>query len=101
MGKILVIFVLFFLTCDTDYSGRSLTEIEPWGKSPYQTIVIDSCEYVYVFNGNASWGSHKGNCKFCAERLKNKIIQYGDLEAGSYRPGQRNETLKAVYELHL
>lgn len=43
------------------------------GRCPYQTIVVDSCEYLYVQNGNASWGSHKGNCKFCAERaLKSK-----------------------------
>lgn len=34
----------------------------------YETVVLDSCEYVYVTAGPASWGSHKGNCKFCAER---------------------------------
>lgn len=36
----------------------------------YETVVLDSCEYVYVTAGPASWGSHKGNCKFCAERSK-------------------------------
>lgn len=36
----------------------------------YETVVLDSCEYVYVTAGPGSWGSHKGNCKFCAERSK-------------------------------
>lgn len=40
------------------------------GNRTYKTIVMDSCEYIYVSNANASWGSHKGNCKFCAERLQ-------------------------------
>lgn len=33
-----------------------------------EVIVIDSCEYIYCQNGNATWASHKGNCKFCAAR---------------------------------
>jgi len=33
-------------------------------------FVIDSCEYIKIEGGNATWGSHKGNCKFCAERSK-------------------------------
>jgi hypothetical protein len=28
----------------------------------YSIYVIDSCEYIIVHNGNATWGSHKGNC---------------------------------------
>lgn len=29
----------------------------------YSIYIIDSCEYIVFHNGNASWGSHKGNCK--------------------------------------
>ena len=29
----------------------------------YSIYVIDSCEYIVLHNGSASWGSHKGNCK--------------------------------------
>lgn len=29
----------------------------------YSIYVIDNCEYIIVHNGNATWGSHKGNCK--------------------------------------
>ena len=33
-----------------------------------EIVIIDSCEYIYIDNGNATWGSHKGNCKFCFVR---------------------------------
>lgn len=29
----------------------------------YSIYIIDSCEYIVFHNGNATWGSHKGNCK--------------------------------------
>lgn len=33
--------------------------------------IIDSCEYIgTVYGSNADVLSHKGNCKFCAERSK-------------------------------
>jgi len=32
---------------------------------------IDSCEYIGVLQGlNGDWLSHKGNCKYCKQRLK-------------------------------
>lgn len=39
----------------------------------YEIKVIDSCEYIYV--SRRPWSeefslTHKGNCKFCAERSK-------------------------------
>ncbi len=33
-----------------------------------ELVEIDGCEYIYVPNGNASWGAHKGNCKYCEAR---------------------------------
>lgn len=33
-------------------------------------MTIDSCEYVWVKKGYGGGLSHKGNCKFCAERSK-------------------------------
>jgi hypothetical protein len=36
------------------------------------SVCIDSCEYIYVSSGNASWGGHKGNCKYCAARASAK-----------------------------
>ena len=29
----------------------------------YSTYTLEGCEYIVVGMGNASWGSHKGNCK--------------------------------------
>jgi len=29
----------------------------------FTILTIDSCEYIVFHNGNATWGSHKGNCK--------------------------------------
>lgn len=39
-------------------------------------ITIDSCEYLYIKNAEFFDGgslSHKGNCKYCAERRKKEI----------------------------
>lgn len=42
----------------------------------YTVVVIDSCEYIIGTDNSAYNGgfflTHKGNCKFCAERNKNK-----------------------------
>ena len=39
-------------------------------------ITIDSCEYLYIDNPRSYTGgtlTHKGNCKYCAERRKKEI----------------------------
>ena len=38
----------------------------------YNLIVIDSCEYLEAGGVPRDWNvlTHKGNCKFCAERSK-------------------------------
>ena len=74
MNKILIVFVLFLFACSTQ-PDLPTVRLGPFNffssaNCSYQTVVIDSCEYIYVMNGNASWGSHKGNCRFCAERAK-------------------------------
>ncbi len=42
-----------------------------------RVVVIDSCEYLIGKNrfGDAGYGylSHKGNCKYCAERRKREL----------------------------
>lgn len=40
-----------------------------WGKN-IEIWIIDSCEYIMIPNGSATWGSHKGNCKNCLNRTK-------------------------------
>ena len=39
----------------------------------FEVIIVDSCEYLNKFYGDGHSGyrfTHKGNCKFCAERSK-------------------------------
>ena len=58
---------IILLGCEKD--GKTLYKINGVQLKTYN---IDNCEYI----GNIMWGSrdsltHKGNCKFCAERAKN------------------------------
>lgn len=34
---------------------------------------IDSCEYLRIANGHGAYFTHKGNCKFCAERRQKEL----------------------------
>jgi len=38
-----------------------------------QILTIDSCEYVWVKNGYGAGLTHKGNCKYCAERARSSL----------------------------
>ena len=40
-------------------------------RDPVVIFEVDGCEYIKIEGGRYGWGSHKGNCKFCAERAKN------------------------------
>lgn len=44
----------------------------PKKESEFKIIVVDSCEYIYSYEGvdEGALFTHKGNCKFCAERSK-------------------------------
>ena len=63
--------VVFLIGCEKDKTKLEVVKEEVkqefYGQN-IEIVVIDSCEYLYVSNGNASWGSHKGNCKFCLAR---------------------------------
>jgi len=45
---------------------------EMMDKYKLQVMVIDGCEYLYAYQGHYAGNilTHKGNCKFCAERSK-------------------------------
>lgn len=36
----------------------------------FNVVVVDSCEYLIRTSGYQGYLAHKGNCKFCAERMK-------------------------------
>lgn len=58
-----------FCGCEGNVEQKS-TPYKLSGGADVQIVIIDSCEYIKINGGNATWGSHKGNCKFCAERSK-------------------------------
>lgn len=63
--------VVFLIGCEKDKTKSEVIKQEVkqefYGQN-IEIVVIDSCEYLYVSNGKASWGAHKGNCKFCLTR---------------------------------
>lgn len=62
MKKLLLVALIGLAGCSDGSDGS--TEIE---NSNYRIYEVDSCEYI-GFNLNSI--THKGNCKYCAERKK-------------------------------
>lgn len=66
--KILSLLALAFMMCGCKQSTNNI-EASVGGSTlttAFQTIMIDSCEYIV----GAPKMAHKGNCKYCAERRK-------------------------------
>ena len=61
----LIVFLLIsIISCNSDFNEKDRGEVEG-----FETIVYDSCEYVFdIFTNDIE---HKGNCKFCEERRHN------------------------------
>ena len=67
---ILLLTAILMVGCDQNPDGSYNTS-----KSfSFETIVIDSCEYV----GGYYRLAHKGNCKYCQERIKKMIKEVKD-----------------------
>ena len=66
---VLLVTVIFYSCNPQPENGSSETR-----NGDYVTKVIDSCEYIEYDNGILKCRvyslTHKGNCKFCAERSK-------------------------------
>ena len=61
MKKILFFLLLVIMaSCDEVKKEETSTY-------PFDEIVRDSCEYLYLHAGYSGYLSHKGNCKHCAE----------------------------------
>lgn len=71
--------VIIFAGCDKNEGLLgSHNSVNPDGLiKDYKVIVIDSCEYIMydASIGYSGYGflTHKGNCKFCAERRKKEL----------------------------
>ena len=63
---VILVSIIFF-GCEKD--GKTLSTINGF---EVKTYTIDNCEYIGDIRGtNKDFLTHKGNCKFCAERAKN------------------------------
>ena len=85
MKKILILVVVLFamISCNEQPDTRVYHETEITSDVyvvnglRLKTVVIDSCEYLIGSRYEPSVGygylSHKGNCKYCAERRKQEL----------------------------
>jgi hypothetical protein len=62
-----ILVAVFFVSCKQENVSRIKIK-DVFSFSQVEVVEIDGCEYIFVPNGNASWGTHKGNCKFCLSR---------------------------------
>lgn len=66
---------VFFITNNFG-CGHSNVEYSPeYSLRNYKIVVIDSCEYIMYssYNSYTFEVTHKGNCKYCQERLINNL----------------------------
>ena len=75
----MLLVAFFYGCCDSSYKAtenRQSFKNEPiytnnnLAFEGIQILTIDSCEYVWCRLGYAGGLTHKGNCKYCAERAK-------------------------------
>ena len=62
---ILLVSGCLFISCNS--TTEPVVMKDSYAGSSFRTIVVDSCEYIYLNN----WFAHKGNCKYCKERSLN------------------------------
>jgi hypothetical protein len=69
MKRLLLLLIIGFYGCETRNVEKQNTDFEIDGCNLH-LYVIDSCEYLgFVYCGQSDKLTHKGNCKFCTERL--------------------------------
>ena len=65
--------VLLALTTLVMVGCERVMETDYHTKEGFRVCIIDSCEYIHMSNGNGAYYTHKGNCRYCAERRKQEI----------------------------
>ena len=59
--------LLFFLLLIIATSCAPIEEEPKSSTYPYDVVIKDSCEYLYLRRPHQGYMAHKGNCKHCAE----------------------------------
>lgn len=72
MKKLFIIMsvVLFGLTSCNSLHKDEIGDNKNCGH--WKVIEIDSCEYIFCCNSYHGFLAHKGNCKYCEERRKQR-----------------------------
>lgn len=66
----LLLIILLFIGCNNISEYPSIPNDNSSINSP-KIVTIDSCEYIqFKSYGNIYEATHKGNCKYCKERLR-------------------------------
>ena len=74
--KKLIFLATFFviISCENNVSRKILPNIKASG-CEVEVIELDSCEYIQSLY-SAQTRCHKGNCKYCQERMKKLLNTY-------------------------
>lgn len=66
--------LLSLQSCDDDPDSKVYRQTTKYKinrmNSALEILTIDSCEYLYSDEDNATMLTHKGNCVYCTDRLK-------------------------------
>ena len=74
MKYLFLLVVVVLVGCDQENKNATTKESDvKFRGSDVSIIEIDSCEYIYFFLGKGPGFTHKGNCKYCAERSNLKF----------------------------
>jgi hypothetical protein len=69
-GLVVLFVITVFVACDNDGYWISQENNDSKYKEGFKVIVYDSCEYIMRENSYQGFLAHKGNCRFCEERIK-------------------------------
>ena len=68
-----IIFIVSLLTLTAcNETGKTKT-IDNVSGTAFDVIEVDSCEYIIGSFGYRGYMAHKGNCKYCEQRMKKLI----------------------------
>lgn len=72
MKKLIILLTLAFVMCGCSnlFPPKPIPTKGDFTETPFFVVEYDSCEYIMRVAGYKGYLSHKGNCKFCAERRK-------------------------------
>lgn len=69
---LLTLAALMIVGCNQRQIANSIT------KDDFGVCVYDSCEYLFAAHGNQGYLAHKGNCRYCQQRMRKLMMEVRD-----------------------